>query len=342
MGRKSVQNFDINTLFMEGQVDTSTRTEIVRSPFFNVIVGAYNVSNGVLRVGGFSRTNFPAVGNGHAIGSVTLVTPMGLPAAKIVVGVNSNIHSFDIFHTPTSPSAYSLMTTGNFRYMRNKIVNQNGDIYTRLMQRITDNNVFFSQTIRNMIDRLIDKSMGSSITRAPNFSSPLSMDSELLTFMAKHVAGEATLLEMPGHLRTLFDGLYKEYTDNRTKFRQAISTATEFVQGNKWVLVTNVNDGYILGGISPQPMIAAVEMYLSGGRLPNVDSFNYCDTNVPFKWYKSLQDVPADIYRELEYSLVMLKTHRNSSDLIPRNTSREFWTEMGCYSTDGVIHVLHR
>jgi len=334
VGRRLAQSFDINTLFMEGQVDTSTRMEIVRSPFFNVIVGAYNVSNNVLRVGGFSRS-------GHAIGSVTLVTPMGLPVAKIVVGVISGTHTFEVFHAPTSPNSYSLMTTGNFRYMRNKVIDQKGDVYARLMEKITNNNVFFSHTIRNMIDRLIDKSMGSSIARAPNFSSPLSMDTELLTFMARHMAGETTLLEMPSHLRTLFDGMYKEYTDNRTKFKQAISTATEFVQGNKWVLVTNVNDGCILGGISPQPMIAAVEMYLSGGKLPDIDSFNYCDANVPFKWYKSLQDIPADIYRELEYSLVMLKTHRNSSDLIPKST-REFWTEMGCYSTDGAIHVLHR
>jgi len=135
VGRRSAQSFDINTLFMEGQVDTSTRMEIVRSPFFNVIVGAYNVSNSVLRVGGFSRS-------GHAIGSVTLVTPMGLPAAKIVVGVSSGTHAFDIFHGPTSPNSYSLMTTGNFRYMRNKVINQRSDVYARLMERITNNNVF--------------------------------------------------------------------------------------------------------------------------------------------------------------------------------------------------------
>ena len=76
MGRKSAQSFNIDSLFMEGQVDAATRMEIVRSPYFSVIVAAYNLVNGNLRVGLVDRDS-------NLISKVMLVTPVGLPVAVI-------------------------------------------------------------------------------------------------------------------------------------------------------------------------------------------------------------------------------------------------------------------
>lgn len=331
MGRKSAQSFNIDSLFMEGQVDAATRMEIVRSPFFNVIVAAYNLVNGNLRVGVVERDS-------GRISKVTLITPVGLPVA--VIGVGSALNSLDLCNS-LSGGAFSVLETSNFRYMRNKIAKSGSDVADRIISRVNDNNNFFNQTVYGMIDRLIDKAMGESTSRAPSFSNPMSMDRDLLTFMAKHMKGEVTLVEMPSNLRSMFDSMYKEFSDKRDRFREALKTASDFVQGDKWVLVNKVNGGVILGAIGQQPMLAAVEHYTNAGFLPTTDNFNYCDITLPFKWYKSLQDIPADIYRELEYSLVMLKTHRGSSELIPTGTYHSFWEEMSGYSHD-VIHVIYR
>lgn len=331
MGRKSAQSFNIDSLFMEGQVDAATRMEIVRSPYFSVIVAAYNLVNGNLRVGLVDRDS-------NLISKVMLVTPVGLPVAVIRIGTGT--HSFEMCHS-LSGAGFSMMSTNNFRYMKNKITKSGSDLAARIVGKVDENNSFFSHTVYTMIDRLIDKSMGESVSRAPSFSNPLSMDRDLLTFMARHMRGEVTLLEMPGNLRNLFDSMYKEFSDKRERFREALKSAHDFVQGDRWVLFNGVNGGVILGAISPQPMIAAVENYSNAGMLPSPTSFNYCDTTLPFKWYESLEKIPANIYRELEYSLVMLKTHRGVNELIPSGTFHSFWVEMGGYSHD-VIHVVHR
>lgn len=233
MGRKSAQSFNIDSLFMEGQVDAATRMEIVRSPFFNVIVAAYNLVNGNLRVGVVERDS-------GRISKVTLITPVGLPVA--VIGVGSALNSLDLCNS-LSGGAFSVLETSNFRYMRNKIAKSGSDVADRIISRVNDNNNFFNQTVYGMIDRLIDKAMGESTSRAPSFSNPMSMDRDLLTFMAKHMKGEVTLVEMPSNLRSMFDSMYKEFSDKRDRFREALKTASDFVQGDKWVLVNKVNGG---------------------------------------------------------------------------------------------------
>lgn len=333
MGRnKSVKNFDYNALFLDNQTDAATRLEVARSPCLSVILAAYNLVGGNLRVGHVRKHQ-----NG-GVSKVNLVTPVGLPVA--LIDMSSSRYSFDICFDASTGAMSSFLGTTNLRYMRSKISAGN-DVGIRLINRVDENNKFFSSSIYTMIDRLVDKAMGESVTGAPSFSSPLSMDRELLTFMARYMAGEVTTLEMPNNLRALFDSMYKEFSDKRAKFKEALVSAREFVGGDKWFFMNNVNNGVILGGIGSQPMLAAVEHYTNVGRMPSYSDYNFCDVTVPFKWYPSFQDIPEQYRRELEYSLVMLKTHRGVDEMIPNTGAREFWPEMGCYSA-GSVHVLHR
>lgn len=341
MGR-TVKNFDFNNLFMDNQTDAATRQEIARSPYVGVIIAAYNLVNGGLRVGRVQRVcgNVQSPGPVYAnrINVVNLVTPVGLPVARI--NINSVQNTFDICYDAASGGMSENLSTNNFRYMKNKLMSR-GDITQRFIDRVNANNGFFSACVYTMIDTLVDKAMGEATSSSPKFSSPMSMDRDLLTFMARHMAGEVTMLEMPNNLRAMFDTMYTEFSNKRVKFKEALQSACEFMDGDKWFFMNNVNDGVILGAIGKQPMLAALENYMNHGSLPQSCEFNFCDTIVPFKWYPSFQDIPDQYRRELEYSLVMLKAHRGSDEFIPEAGVRQFWQEMGCYSA-GNVHILHR
>lgn len=333
MGRsKSVKNFDYNALFLDNQTDAATRLEVARSPCLSVILAAYNLVGGNLRVGHVRKHQ-----DGR-VSKVNLVTPIGLPVA--LINMESPTYSFDLCYDASTGAMSSRLNTTNLRYMKSKLSAGN-ELAAAVVERVNENNKFFSLSVYTMIDRLVDKAMGESVTSAPSFSSPLSMDRELLTFMARYMAGEVTTLEMPNNLRAMFDSMYKEFSNKRAKFKEALISAREFVGGDKWFFMNNVNNGVILGGIGSQPMLAAVEHYTNVGRMPSYSDYNFCDVTVPFKWYPSFQDIPEQYRRELEYSLVMLKTHRGVDEMIPNTGAREFWPEMGCYSA-GSVHVLHR
>ena len=90
----------------------------------------------------------------------------------------------------------------------------------------------------------------------------------------------------------------------------------------------------MLGAIFSKPMLEALDQYCNGQCLPhNGKLFSYVKEVVPFKWCKSLEHVPEQIKSELEYSLVMLKTHRASDQMIPEIEMDTFWFDVGCYSS---------
>jgi hypothetical protein len=186
-----------------------------------------------------------------------------------------------------------------------------------------------------MIDRLVDQAMGEGVTRAPVFGEGgfgHSIDSSLITAMARVFAGEMSPHEVSISNQVEFQRLFNMYTNKREKFNGALVKAVDFLTGEKWIFANNVNGGVTVGAINDTGLLAAIEKYKSGEALPTQQEghFNYAVETVPMQWYPSFEHVPGEIRSGIEFSLAMLKTHRNAEKLLPDCT--DIWQEMGCAS----------
>jgi hypothetical protein len=90
----------------------------------------------------------------------------------------------------------------------------------------------------------------------------------------------------------------------------------------------------VLGAISPEPVRAALDKYVTEGRLPYTRAhsqtpYQYIKPEVEFKWYKSYDCIPEPLKGELEYSIAMLKAHRATDGDLFTECGNYFWPEMG-------------
>ena len=156
--------------------------------------------------------------------------------------------------------------------------------------------------------------------------------------------GEVQPSEMSPSQRYDFTNMFNKYVESREKFKNALKETADMISTEKWMYITNINGGVILGAIRPEPMSVALERYMSEGELPGEGAFNYVQEAVPFKWYPSFDHIPDEQRMELEFSMVMLKAHTNSAEMLPSGHGEHFYYELGTYCScrnDGVsVYVL--
>lgn len=329
MARRT-KSFNINDLFLQGQNDTAARNLLIRSPLVGVIANAYNRSGGKIRVG-VIETALDA----H-VKKVTLVTTKGVPVAEVV----SNLLYNDInFYTSSGnsiarhKSGWQRLRTGHPKYLQNKLsVKSNHEAADALDGAVKDGEAWFGNELRDIVDRLVDQAMGEGVVCAPAFG-PQGLGSSLLTEMARYFAGEISMHEVSASNRSHFQLLFDAYSNKREKFSNALTKAVEFLTGEKWIFINNINNGVIVGAISDIGLLAAIDKYKSGDSLPiqHEGTFNYAVETTPLQWYPSFECVPDEIRNGIEFSLAMLKAHRNSDTMLPTNS--HIWQEMGCAAT---------
>lgn len=330
MGRQA-RSFNVNDLFMPGQNSVEAISLLVRSPLIGSIVSAYNRSGGRIRVGAINTVV------DSYVSKVLLVTTKGVPAAEI----SSNSAYDDIYFNTSSgnslarhASGWRRLNTTNPKYLQNKLSPKSThEAAESFDMSLTEAEAWFGHELRGMIDRLVDKAIGEGVTRAPLFGgSGLGggVDSFLLTTMARVFAGEISMHEVSADHRMEFEQLFNLYTKKREKFYAAMDTAVEFLTGDKWIFANNINGGVIVGAINDVGLLASIEKYRAGEPLPTqqLDQFNYVHETVPLQWYPTFESVPDDIRTGIEFSLAMLKAHRNADTMLP--THSDIWQEMGC------------
>lgn len=339
MGRgKAKIKFDVrDLLFPEQHInEQETVQALIRSPLFSVITQVYNQSEKFLRVGKITK------GAGGEVIDAEMVSPLGFLVCRLavsgVIGNGGSVNLYMPYHPMSLSADTNYLSTANPRYLQSKVKPDVGHpAGTGLKTKIDRAKNLMPDTLRYMLDTMIDRVFGESISSAPVFDVTKVHDSTS-TFMARYMAGEVTLAEMPQNVRTNFKEVYDKYIEKCNKFKDSIQKGKDFVDGEKWVYITNVNGGVVLGAIHPGPMLAALDVYAAGGSLPDFDSEEYkIVETVPFKWYKSFDHIPDEYRVGLEYSLVMLKTHTGASKLLPEPShTYKFWQEMGCCTTGGV------
>jgi hypothetical protein len=330
---RRTKSFNFNDLFLAGQNSATARNLLIRSPLVGVMANAYNRAGGRVRVGAIDTAA------DTYIKSVYLVTTHGVPVAE----VTSNSTYTDIYFNTSAgnsfvrhKSGWRRLNTGNPKYLQNKLsVKSEHEAADSFDDAVKDGYGWVGIELRGMIDRLVDQAMGEGVTRAPVFGEGgfgHSIDASLITAMARVFAGEMSPHEVSISHRTEFQRLFNMYTDKREKFNGALVKAVDFLTGEKWIFANNVNGGVTVGAISDTGLLAAIEKYKSGEALPTQQEghFNYAVETVPMQWYPSFEHVPGEIRSGIEFSLAMLKTHRNAEKLLPDCT--DIWQEMGCAS----------
>ena len=326
--------FNIHGIFMEGQNTVADRNLFVASPLFPVFVSIYNRASGKVKVGLLKTKQAP---DGKTfISEIPIVTPLGLRVASLENRSSEyNVLSFGVSVDVLSNHTTNDLRTSNPKYIQSRMSpSSEKDCATAFDNRLNDSADIFNQIIRSMIDTSIDSKFGRGLSSAPNFVSRSHIEPFLITFLARYFVGEVTQSEMNAKDLAQFNVLFKKYTEERDKFKSALVNTLDMVSTEKWVYITNVNGGVILGAIRPEPMCAALDKYMSKGVLPPSDyssnQFSYVQESVPFKWYPSFDHIPEEHRVGLTFSMVMLKAHTGSADMLPTEGIHIHY-ELGAY-----------
>ena len=335
---RSVIKFNVSDIFLEGQNSQCVRVMLINSPLFGAVANLYNRSEKKIRVGHIELGQ-DAYGINTFIKKVNIVTSYGYPIAT--VGSNNAAYDSVFFNVCPSPVNYSnRLSTSKPKYLQNKLgPKSDHDAATSFDYYLHQAERFISEHFRSIIDNLIDRVSGRSNVHAPRCK----VGNDLAHFLALCVKGEITQSEIPHEYWMQLDNNFKEYTSHRAKFDEAINQVSEFCSGEKWVYMNNINKGVILGMIDTKPSLDTLKIYRIGDFLPSAKEDNYCTQSTAFKWYPSHEAIPDDLRQQVELSLVMLKAHRNSPEMLPSVGGS--WLEMGCHAeicgVDGeAVYVL--
>ncbi len=324
--------FNVHDIFMESQNTTADRTLFVSSPLFGIFTSLYNRAEGRIKVG-LLQTKQTGSGIKY-VTEVTVVNRYGLRLAEIRNhGDKYDSVKFQLYRGPLENGyASSMMKSSNPKYVQHKLSKNSGhEIATTFDHVVKEGETALNAVIYNMIDTSIDNKFGSRLSGMPVFDKRNTADDQMITFLAKYFAGEVQQSEMLPVHRSEFESMFAKYKENMEKFRTALKDTFDMISTEKWVFANNVNGGVLLGGIRPEPMCAAVEKYMANGALPMRSQFSYIDVSEPFKWYPSYQHIPEEIRQQLDFSVVMLKTHTGCAGTLPTEHGYHYYRELGCY-----------
>lgn len=333
MARTKKIKFDTDSIFIEGRNTKEEKASFITSPLFPIFASAYNASDNRIRVGNYKYN----VNGWH---EVTIVSSVGFHIGALE-GVDTSRESsyrFKSAHTPMVPATsigQTVIQSCNPRYLASKLSAKSTHPAVTTLRNDNDSAQRLIDTmVYSVIDAMIDKEYGSRGTRSPR----VILNSTIATFISKVALGKASMADMPINMRREFDEVYANYTAQTDKFEKTIATTKDFIGGSgcgKWLLF-NLPDGVILCAIGSEAPESALDHYLTEGELPGFrgDKFSrYAQYALAPKWYPNYDAIPDEYRSELDYALTVLKVHRNSNDLFPKNDSYgadiKLWPSVG-------------
>jgi hypothetical protein len=311
---KTRLKFDPDNFFVVGQHDTIERAKFMRDAIFPLAVAAYNAAEGQIRIGQIKyHENGP-------VSRVHLVSPTGLSVAYIDWQANGDIQ---MLHNrsplASSVSAVRSLCTNNARYLMNKL--SKSSLHDARLKLASDadrarTDRAYTNIVHDIVESVINKINGDRLSQA---RVDFGWNDDMPHILALYFAGEITKNDIPLNKLTDFETRYNRYVTKRDKFMQTMQGTVDFFTGDKWLLIDGINNGVILGAISGEPVVEAVQTMVKTGSLltPHEHDYKYAKPVVPFTWYRSFEDIPDDLRSQVEISLVMLKSHTGRPELIP-------------------------
>jgi hypothetical protein len=346
MAKKNAIKVDINEMFLPNTMmdNEDRRKELMGSPLWPIVVAIYGVTDRKIRVSDFGISD---------IHKVCMSTEHGFPVAHakydprpceersddefaFKVYASSSLFNNDKYPTNHSAALY----TESQRYAVQKISKGPHDVRSAILNLIVHVQAILGDKVRPIIDHVVDRSYGSSLSGRPTFSIPANLTHSLINvFMNNMDKSDVPLKDLSD-----IQSFYETYKSKQEKFDNALNVARSLFQGEKIIFFPKVRDGVIIGKTNMLPALAAIDQYEKGEWLPQTGTFAYMPEvgfSVPLRWYQSIQHIPEDLRKELEIQLVMLKAHTNSDHLVPTiryMVEKRFWPEIGasCEPDNGV------
>lgn len=329
MGRTKVK-FNINDLFLDGQHTPEQKLSFTRSPLFPIVTTIYNTTDRKTRIGKTVLSD--------TVSSVTITTEEGFVVGRVRHYPGNGQYDYTATSDGVSdPSSNVLISTTSASYLRAKLSKNSSHVAAAWLRRnAEDARNCITNTIRAVVDSAVDMAYGRSVTERPM----IEFDTNIATFLSNVVTGKTTMLQMPADLRQTFEAKYREYEQSSEKFDAAIDKVKSFFDQSKWVLIRNVNGGVILGAISSDGAIAGLDIYRYSDGLPHGETHDFAPQLMKPTWYPSYDAIPEEYRRELDYSMMMLRVHRNSDTPMP-DEERKVWMDIGAANW-GKILILPR
>lgn len=308
--------------FLSGLHNDVTKKAIMGSRFWPIIVASINHikdPTDSLVVGSFER--FSSDGS---VKGVTLTNSAGLHVVGMYTdspAPKSTIYFGGVYEPNRNGMGHMnihvAVKSNNVKYIIRKIKDPQGDPINTLNNRWHDAKVYLGTRLNALIERGLRQ--GNAIASDIR----ITLNQDAITMLTKVHMGEINKMDVPDFVLAHIESQYRTYLDKKKKALNCVEDIKQTFGCDKWVLFSDMENGaVIVGAISRQPLLAAMDTLIKTGELPSPQRFNYVDALIPLKWYKSFADIEDDIRRDIEMQLTMWKLHTKSDGpLLPTTSS---------------------
>lgn len=319
MAKRVKIQVDVNDVFLD-TVDPAERAAVIKSEMWPIVLAAYATTERKAKVGAFYNGSEKIIhmmtDEGFSVCGITK-TITGeeysfLSADNYLVGTNlTNTYHYSNRMSSTKP-----------RYMANNLRPESKhDAKASLMSDLRKAQVAPSDIFRQTLFMMLESFSGGWQAMA---KPEASVASELATELILAQFSEDKY-EIPPAQAQRLRGVYLDHIGEVRKFNAMMDRVATYFTTDKWLLIPNSLGGVILGAVSYHAIQVAIDIYRKTGNLPSETEFNYGVPVVPFKRYKTMNDIPDDISSELNIALTMLKAHTNTQAGMPDVSEPRYW-----------------
>jgi hypothetical protein len=313
---------NIEDLFLPNMHTKESMAATTRHPVWPIAVACYGVGEGKAVIGQVTAN------------TIRIVNRLGFYVAELQENKGNENSEYYVKMasgaTNAQFSTYSIVSK-NIRYIVNKLgKNSVHPVKSAIMGRIHDAETFINDKLGSMLNDGLNQISDVKPRGTPMINFPDSVATALMLLCKGVLKPE----DMTSNFLSVIDEKYKQYVSQAGNFKKVITDAREFFNEDKWFLINGISGGAVLGAIGKQPILAMLDKIEQENSLSinRPDRYSYLDTLLPFRWYKSLDDIPEEIKPQVNMQLMMLKTHTNNSTLLPEHTEMQghkFWPGVG-------------
>lgn len=346
MGKKSKVTVNIapNDLFIDGVLDDNTKNRVLRSQLWPSAVAMHLLTDKQVKIG---PVHFGSVNGAGTI--LHMMTDSGMSVAALTHTTDGSNSIYKVLFADSPVMSSSLLDTSKY----SEALASNSAKYPVtamspgsrhqvkgvIKNKLFEANRFVQKIISQRIDTVVDALAGRRLSRPE-----MRIDNDVATTMIRVLVGGEDKSKIKVQDWNNMESIYINYTKDCKEFENAVDRAAKFFSADKWVVVPDTLGGVVVGAIGNQPILKAYEEYKTDGSYPDSTSFSYVDVTVPFKWYPSMEHIPAEIRNELDISLMMFRAHTNSATNVPNIDRFKVWEPIEAFALygyeTGYAHVL--
>lgn len=312
---------DLSKFFLGNKFNESEQMLFHRSPFWAAYAQIHNITEGEWVIG------HAQYAGDHPY--VVFSTKQGVPVAYIAQTMHPKSRrkywQFEFNNNPFSAEP-------NYREYVTKAVLRSGTMsyivsnLKKCAPAIKEKMLAARDTLDAAIKGLINSTMHEGYGALYQRPSVEQFDSDTRLQLLKLAMGEIDRASMDINAYRVCEFRHKEYMREVEKRNVTVEEAKLFAVNDKWLIIKNVLGGLIIGRIPKDTILREVTIFCGYFSITTNEPMNMQNVG----WYKSLDDLPTELKADLMPSLMMLKVHTGSDDLLPtRDHAIAVWKEAG-------------